>query len=267
VRKELKREPKRGAVLLATCLAILAGGAAAAISEGDAAAGGQQALGRIVLEPSPAAQAVEPILARLWASGFFRRNEAVRGELLNNNYAFYDEGNLAAPKGSLGWGCYSRRPGAKDTIYLRQELFAHFELEIEGVVQHTSVVRKVLPVLVHEICHDLWMNVLDDRERAAFAREGDALMEEYRTAQTDEDKRRFLLRAGDDADDRRSLRSYSGIDAFLATSPPRDLCGRELFAWLAERLFVTKAMIPKPLRKYYSCVLAGVPSGETDPER
>ena len=157
--------------------------------------------------------------------------------------------------------CFSRARGARDTIFLKKDLFAHFEVGLEGIFERTDVGGRVLPVLVHEICHDLWVNVLDDRERAAFSREGEAFMRDFRRAQTADETRRFLVLAGEDAADPRCLRSYAGIGEILAANPTRAMCGHEMFAWLAERLFTTKAMIPCPLRKYYTCVIAGIPAG------
>jgi hypothetical protein len=264
VRKVPKRESGGPAALIAAALLLLTvRGGAAGGDEGNPVGGPQQSAGRVVVEPGPAARTVAPLLARLWASGFFRRNEAVRLELENNSYLFFDEGSPAAPKGSKGWGCYTRSPSGEDIVYLRKDLFSHFELGLDGLVEHPRLGQKVLPVLVHEICHDLWMNVLDQRERAAFCREGDELMQEYLMALTAEEQRRFLLLAGDDAADPGGLKSYAGIEGFLSTKPPRAVCGQELFAWLAERLFSTKAKIPIPLRKYYSCIITGIaPVGE-----
>jgi hypothetical protein len=216
---------------------------------------------RIVLGDTPGAKAAEPLLARLWASGFFRRNEAVLRELLNNDYAFFDQGGPQAPKGILGLACYSRTRSARDTIFLKKDLFAHFDVGLEGTVERADVGARVLPVLVHEICHDLWANVLDDRERAAFSREGEAFMRDFLRAQTADETRRFLALAGEDTADPRCLRSYAGIGEILAANPTRAMCGHEMFAWLAERFFRTKAMIPCPLRKYYTCVIAGIPTG------
>jgi hypothetical protein len=217
--------------------------------------------GRIVLGDTPGAKAAEPLLARLWASGFFRRNEAVLREFLNNDYALFDAAGPNPPDGVQGLACFSKKNGRKDTIFLRKDLFAHFDVGLEGTVERADVGGCVLSFLVHEIFHDLWLNVLDDQERAAFSREGEAFMKDFRMAQTAEDKRLFLLLAGDDAANPRCLRSYAGIGDILAANPTRALCGHEMFAWLAERLFTTRAMIPCPLRKYYSCVLAGIPTG------
>jgi len=261
VNKEPLRELLGRTAPVAAALLLLAAAAGAAGRGREDGIAVRFPEGRIVLGDTPGAKAAEPLLARLWASGFFRRNEAVLRELINNDYAFFDQGGPQAPRGILGLACYSRTPGARDTIFLKKDLFAHFEVGLEGTVEHADVGGRVLPVLVHEIFHDLWLNVLDEQERAAFSREGEAFMKDFRMAQTAEDKRRFLLLAGDDAADPRCLRSYAGIGDILAANPTRALCGHEMFAWLAERLFTTRAMIPRPLRKYYSCVLAGIPTG------
>lgn len=269
--KGRKREPAARAVsvLAAAGLAFL--GLAASTAAGDEGRGpdakGLPPVRRIVLGDSPGEKAAAPLLARLWASGFFKRNEAVLREIGNNGYAFFGPGAPQPPRGVRGLACFSRTAGERDTIYLKKDLFAHFDVGLEGIVERVDIGDRVLPVLVHEICHDLWSNVLDDRERAAFSREGEAFMRDYRRAQTADEVRRFLAVAGDDAADPRCLRSYAGIGDILAANPTRAMCGHEMFAWLAERLFATRALIPCPLRKYYVCVLAGLPPAAAAPPR
>lgn len=264
--KGRKREPaaRAIAVLAAAVLAVL--GLAASTPAGDEGRGPDAKSlptgNRIVLGDSPGARAAAPLLARLWASGFFKRNEAVLRELANNDYAFFGRGAPRAPAGVRGLACFSRTAGERDAVYLNKDLFAHFDVGLDGVVERVDVGDRVMPVLVHEICHDLWANVLDERERAAFSREGEAFMRDYRRALTADEVRRFLAGAGDDAADPRCLRSYAGIGDILAANPTRAMCGHEMFAWLAERLFTTRALIPCPLRKYYACVLAGVPPAD-----
>lgn len=271
MRKGGSREP---AVRAAAAVLAAAAGLACLVLTGAAGdegtgpgAKGRPPESRIVLADSPGARAAAPVLARLWASGFFKRNEAVLREMANYDFAFFGQGAPKPPRGVRGLACFSRTPGERDTVYLRQDLFAHFDVGLDGVVERVDISGRVLPVLVHEICHDLWANVLDDRERAAFSREGEAFMRDYRRAQTADEVRRFLAGAGDDAADPRCLRSYAGIGDILAANPTRAMCGHEMFAWLAERLFTTRALIPCPLRKYYACVLAELPPAAQAPSR
>lgn len=213
---------------------------------------------------SPASSAVAPLLVKLWNSGFFRRNEAVRGEINKIDYVFFD------PQPSLdkrGLACFVPGMGGHATIYLRRDIFAHFEIVMEGVFERQDLAPRILPILVHEFCHDLWTNVLDATERAAFAREGAEFVTDYLLTVTAEEKRLFLLRAGDGKVDLRRMRTYAGLDAMRKMYPPSVLCGQELFAWLAERLFTTKEKIPRPLAEYYVSILKGVPSdGEKGPD-
>lgn len=255
MRTEPKREPGRGLVLLAASLMAFAAMGEAAARQGADGPGPRRPEGRQAGERSPGAQALQPLLAKLWASGFFKRNEAVLIEIRNNTYSFFDKDSPKPPEGVRGLGCCSPGAGGTSTIYLRKDLLARFEISLETVVIYPEGTGRAMPVLVHEICHDLWANVLDEGERVSFTREGADLMQEYRRALTSEDRRLFLARAGDDLSDPRTLERYTGIDRIVAAFPPGSLRGHELFAWLAERLFVTKARIPKPLSKYYACIL------------
>jgi hypothetical protein len=265
MRTEPRRGPGRHAGLVAACLLAVFGsapGTAGQEPSNDAAK--RVAPESFRLGDTAGARAIEPLLARLWASGFFRKNEAVLREILNNDYGFFGPDSPSPPAGSKGWGCFSRRAGGRDAIFLRKDLFAHFAVGMDETTFCADVGSRALAVLIHELCHDLWTNVLDGGERAAFAREGEAFMRDFRRAQTSDEVRRFLAVAGDDPADPRCLRSYSGISEILAANPTRALCGHEMFAWLAERLFMTKNMIPGPLRKYYASILAdGPPAGRS----
>lgn len=267
MRKGQGWERRGGFLLLAPFLGILvgAGEAAGRPAAGPAAPPPQELQANA--GSSPGARAVEPLLARLWASGFFKPNEAVRREITNNEYSFFGAASPQPPAGSKGLGCYCRNPGGVDVILLKKDLFASFEVSLEGVTLFPGWSRRALPVLVHEITHDLWSNLLDDAERDSFCLEGIGLLDDYRMAQTPEDRRLFLDRAGDDSADPRTLRSYAGIEEILSLRPERSIRGHELFAWLAERLFTLKAPIPKPLRKYYAGILSDVPAAPVRPPR
>ena len=265
--KKLRWGAAWGLLLLAASLAAsaLPVEAAGPRAGGPAVAARWQEMQVVGDTPPPCSRAIRSILARLWASGFFRRNEAVERQLRNTAYCFFDGTSPRPPKGSKGLGCFAPGPDGRGTIYLRKELFARFEVRMDDVIVFPDADGRALAVLVHELGHALWTSVLDEAERAAFCREGLDFMEDYRRDQTPEDRRLFLIRAGDDPADPATLRSYAGIDEILDTFPPRALRGHELFAWLAERLFATKAPIPKMLGRYYSPILADARPGPKDP--
>jgi hypothetical protein len=263
--KGLEKKNARGLLMVAASLAVLAGAAKAVGPAGDGPAAARSEDRNAALAEPACAKPIQDLLARIWASGFFRRNEAVRRELRNNTYAFFNRTGPRPPKGTKGLGCFAPGHDGPDTIFLKKELFSRFEIAMDGVLIFPDASCRALTVLVHEITHDLWANVLDESERAAFCREGVDFMEEYRRAQTPEDRRRFLEQAGDDLGDPATLRSYFGIDEILDTIPPGKLRGHELFAWLAERLFTTKAPIPRLLGKYYASILADETLGPREP--
>ena len=267
MRKGQGWERRGGFLLLAPFLGVLvgAGEAAGRPAAGPPAPPPQER--QVDVGSCPCARAVQPLLAQLWAAGFFRHNEAVRREILNNEYSFFTAASPQPPPGSKGRGCYCRNPGGTDVILLRKDLFASFEVSLDGVTLFPGWSRRALPVLVHEITHDLWSNILDAAERGSFCLEGAKLMEDYRMALTPEDRRLFLDRAGDDSADPRALRSYAGIEEILGLRPVGSIRGHELFAWLAERLFTLKAPIPKPLQKYYAGILSDVPAAPARPLR
>lgn len=249
---------------MAAWLAAAVAGGLAAGQDGTADAAARGPAGRFVREDSVGARTADPLLARIWTSGFFRKNEAVLREILNNDYGFFEPGDPVPPAGSKGWGCFFRRPGGRDAILLKKDLFAHVVVSIEETLVRSDTGTTASAVLVHELCHDFWTNILDESERSAFSREGEAFLRDFQRAQSDDEIRRFLALAGEDPADVRCLRSYAGIAAIVKAHPTRALCGHEMFAWLAERSFTKLGLIPCPLRKYYASILAGVPTGIAD---
>ncbi len=255
-----EQRARAAAALLAVVLLPLSGWSGAGPQ--DASAVLQNGSERLVGRSTPETRVLAPLLARIWDSGFFRNNEAVRREMLNNDYAFYGQGDPIARAEKKGLACFSQGRGGRDIIFLHRDVFSHFAVGLEGVVASRDVKPRVMAVLVHEFCHDLWAHVLDEGERAAFTREGMQFVADYTLALTDEERRSFLLRAGEDPPVPGRVRSYAPIAAMASLYPPRVLCGQELFAWLAERLFSTKEKIPRPLRPFYRCIIAAIPPDE-----
>ena len=120
----------------------------------------------------------------------------MRAEIYNNEYAFFDPRSSLASLQKKGMACFSQGPNRKATIYLREDLFAHYKVDLEGVLERRSVESTALSVLVHELCHDFWANILDERERDFFAMDGAVFIADYQQAMTLEEQREFFLRAG-----------------------------------------------------------------------
>jgi hypothetical protein len=185
---------------------------------------------------------IPPLLRELWDSGFFRTGPIIREEILNNEYQKFDESAPQAVLRKSDVACYSRTSGRRDAIFLRKDVFAHFTVGLDGVAEQGQVGKKVRAVLVHELCHDFWVNVLDERERKLFALEAEEFVAGYRQARTKEEKRLY--------------RAFGGLNALIDAYPEPKLFGTELFAWFAERAYASKASIPDPFWKYYLNILA-----------
>jgi hypothetical protein len=217
------------------------------------------------IHASEGAEAVACLVTRLWDSGFFQKCDLVRDEILDNDYAFFGAGSSGASFEKKGMACFSQKRGRKDTIYLREDILAHFKVAMEGVFERRSVEPTVLKVLVHELCHDFWANILEDSERAYFAMDGEELIADYRRALTAEDKRRFLLRAGQHDQDPRRSRFLADFEDLLATYRPGLLAGPELFVWFGERAYAGTIEIPPSFRKYYAGIVAAAAPPRLEP--
>jgi hypothetical protein len=214
------------------------------------------ALTRLGSQRFQGAGPVRRLVSEIWSIGFFRQNSVVREEFSNNDYKIFEsEKSLSwAPKEGLA--CYSRIVGKRDTIFLRADTLAHVRVGIEGVIEQPHEHAKTLSVIVHELCHDLWMNVLDDTERTLFAMEGEEFIDDYLQAKTPEDQRLFLQQAGQNNLSPGSMRTFSDLDTLIRLYPSQSRCGAELFAWLGEHAFSGRTAIPARFRKYYSGLFA-----------
>ncbi len=234
-------------VLAAAVLTALSGPARTAEPEGQ---------DRTLTLPnqSSAAREVAPLVATLWQSAFFRRNDAVQRELLGIDFVFFDP-SPGMDKRAIA--CFVPGKGGRDRIYLRRDVLAHWDLGPE-VIHRPSVSPRILAIIVHEFCHDLWSNVLDERDRAAFLLEGDGFVGDYALSLTPEEQRDFLMRAGEQGLDPRRFRAFAHLETMRTMYPRTVLCGQELFAWFAERLFASKEKIPRSFAKYYVPILGSV---------
>lgn len=229
------------------------------------AAGAAPASDQLRLQVSPEAGTAVRLISQLWDSGFFHPCPAVRDEICNNEYAFFDPRSPLAALQKKGMAFFAQGPGPKDTIYLREDIFCHFNVGLDGVLRRRTVESTALKVLAHELCHDFWTNILDDRDRVLFAMDGAEFIAAYRLALTPGEKREFLRRAGQRSRNSELFTLYADLDALIASYPPDLLCGPELFAWFGERAFSVGLMIPPAFCKYYSSLISTASPGQTGP--
>ncbi len=219
------------------------------------------------IRTSRGAEAVRPLVAEVWDSGFFKNNEIVRGEITNNDYALFGRESALAATNRSGLACFSRARGRRDAILFRADFVRYVKTTEVGLSEPAYPRKKILEVLVHELCHDLWDNVLDERERAMFAMEGEDFLADFGQAKTDEGKRLFLRKAGESDRAPADMRSFAGLDALIRLYPPERRFGAELFAWFGEQAFTGKGRIPAPFRKYFSGLFTDLGPGPSEDPR
>jgi hypothetical protein len=229
------------------------------------AAGAAPSSDRLSLRIPRGAGTAGRLIDRLWDSGFFRRSPAVRDEICNNSYAFFDPRSPLAALQKKGMACFSRGPDGKDTIYLREDIFAHYRVDLEGILVRRSVESTALKVLVHELCHDFWINLLDERERDFFALDGAAFIADYQQALLAEERQEFLFQAGQTGRESDLTDLCSEFDVLIASYPPALLYGPELFAWFGERAFSIGLKIPPTFRRYYTRLISITSVGSVPP--
>ncbi len=207
------------------------------------------------------AERVRPLVDKVWASGFFRRNEVVRREILNNGYGVFEKDSRLAESRDKGLACLSRAPGRPDFILLRADLLPRVKVTIEGVFEPADTEERALPLIVHELCHDLWNNVLDEGERSLFTAEAEEFLKDYVEARTEKKWRSFLEEAGEPGAAGGEPASFSRLEFLIRSYPSETRFGAELFAWLGEHAYSGKLPLPPRFRKYFCGLVSDRPCG------
>lgn len=201
---------------------------------------------------------IEGLLYEIWNSGFIRKNDLTKGEILNNAYGVFRK----APKtlsDQEGRAYYHKREGKKDLLMLNAGLFGH--LEPAPKLPHLKKVRikrldkGIRATLVHELFHDFWHNILDSRKKYLFASEVEIFFIELMLSKTEQDKLRFLDKSGLDTQDAVDFESFGVLLEIHDIYIPEKF-GTELYAILASRAYTGESIIPKQLGKYYSVLVS-----------
>ncbi len=203
-------------------------------------------------------ETMEGLLYEIWDSGFIRKNVLTKKEILDNAYGIFRKAPeaLSDPEGRA---FYQNRKGKKDLLMLNANLFGHLEPapkqpHIENV-RVKKLDKGIRPTLVHELFHDFWYDILDQRKRFLFSVEAEIFFMELFLAKSEQEKHQFLREFG--------IGSYGTIDfeSFEVLREIQDIYrlekwGTEIFAILAGRAYSGKTVIPKPFKKYYAVLLS-----------
>jgi ankyrin repeat protein len=204
-------------------------------------------------------ETIEGLLFEIWESGFFRQNTLVKEEILNNTYGVFRKPRktLSEPGGRA---YFQSRAGQKDLLMLNARLFKHLApTRLPAHMKKTTVRRlddNIRPTIVHELFHDFWINLLDEKIRQLFTREAEIFFIELPLGGTPGDTAHLL-------DYFRDERPEEAVSKFFAVlNELREIYGyeksirTELYATLAGLTYSGVIIIPEPLKKFYAGILS-----------
>ena len=198
---------------------------------------------------------VRSLVSEVWDSGFLNKNELNREEILNNQYGIFSkDSELFSPTADRA--CYIRKKGGEDKVMLNKKLFSHFERHSPGKNKFRRKDERIDATLVHELFHDFWHNILDDKKRLLFSIESEIFYREMSLAQTSKDKLKFLRSIGFDKPTKDNFKPYGELKDIRLNYSDKTFFGTELYAIMADRLFSGKMIVPKQLRKFYKGIIS-----------
>jgi len=201
----------------------------------------------------------ENLMFEIWSSGFFRKNDLTKEEIQNNTYGVFRKPVKSGPA-LEGRAYYQQIEGARDRLILNAKLFGHFKMETNpapwsGVI-HEPLDRRIRVTIVHELFHDFWYNILDERKRYLFSDEAEIFFIELMMVKTEEDKSQFINNSG------LGQRGEVYFEHLKRLLEAREMYshdkvfGTELYSIIAERAYSGAIIIPKQFRKYYLGILS-----------
>jgi hypothetical protein len=203
-------------------------------------------------------QTIEGLLYEIWDSGFIRKNDLTQKEILNNAYGVFRKApkTLSEPEGRA---YYEKRKGKKDLLMLNSSLFGHLEPAKKqphmDKVRVKKLDREIRATLVHELFHDFWHNILDQRKRFLFSVEAEIFFIELMLSKSEHQKQQFLDYIGT------GLQASLDFESFEVLLEIQDIyslekISTELFSILAGRAYSGESVIPRQFRKYYSVLVS-----------
>lgn len=198
---------------------------------------------------------IERLLTEVWTSGFLRKNELIEEEILNNNYGVF-RGDSESSSLEKHPARYIKVKGQKDKVMLSTSLFSHFVFNSNGRTVHRTLDRRIKATLIHELFHDFWHNILDERKKFLFSIEAEIFFLEAMMAEKKQDKVMFLRNAGLNEPSKDDFKPYDELQDLKDNYADQEFFGSELYSIIADRAFSGKMIIPKQLRKFYYGILS-----------
>jgi hypothetical protein len=187
---------------------------------------------------------VRSLLSEVWDSGFLNKNKLNREEILNNRYGIFSKDSELFSF-TEDRACYIRKKGHEDEVMLNKKLFSHFDRHSPGKLKFRQKDNRIDATLIHELFHDFWHNILDEKKRLLFSTESEIFYREMSLAQTSKDKLKFLRSIGFNKPTKDSFKPYEELKDIKVNYSDQIFFGTELYA-----------IIAKQLRKFYKGIIS-----------
>lgn len=211
-------------------------------------------------------ETIEGLLYEIWESGFFRQNNLVKEEILNNTYGVFRKPRktLSEPGGRA---YFQSRAGQKDLLMLNARLFKHIApTPNPGHMKKTMVRRlddNIRSTIVHELFHDFWISLLDEKRRQLFTREAEIFFIELPQGGTAGDTAHLLDYFRDERPEKALSKFFEVLHELREIYGHEKSIRTELYATLAGLTYSGVIIIPEPLKKFYAGILSDENLGAT----
>jgi ankyrin repeat protein len=211
-------------------------------------------------------ETIEGLLFEIWDSGFFKQNYLVKEEILNNTYGVFRKPRttLSEPGGRA---YFQSRAGQKDLLMLNARLFKHIEPTPKPAHMKKVMVRRldenIRATIVHELFHDFWNNLLDEKRRQLFTRTAEIFYIELVPAETTGDTAYLLDDFRYDRPEQARLKFFEVLNELKDIYGYEKAIRTELYATLAGLAYSGITIIPESLKRFYVGILSDESLGTT----
>ncbi len=204
-------------------------------------------------------ETIEGLLCEIWESGFFRQNNLVKDEILNNTYGVFRKPRktLSEPGGRA---YFQSRTRQKDLLMLNARLFKHISPNPIPAHMKKTIVRRlddnIRSTIVHELFHDFWISLLDEKRRQLFTREAEIFFFELPIGGTPAETAHLLDYFRDEKPEEAVSKFFEVLHELREIYGHEKSIRTELYATLAGLAYSGVTIIPEPFKKFYAGILS-----------
>ena len=197
---------------------------------------------------------VETLMYEIWASGFLRTSDLVKEEIVNNTYGIFRNSGQSGSV-SKGRAYYQQMEGQRDILMLNANLFGHVETipksALWGRARFKKFDLRIKATIVHELFHDFWHSILDERKKYMFSSDAEIFFVEITMAKTVEERLQFLSNSGYSQPEEVNFENFRLLLDAKEMYNQIKVFGTELYSIIAGNAFYGVIIIPRQFRKYY----------------